>query len=347
MKSNILSLILMIGSMTPLWAAVQTDTHTYIVGSEENAVLSINRQTGQETVIPVGQYPISMVLHGGFGYVLNMNSHNVSVINLTTNTVTQTIPVGMKPQSMLIHGDIGYVVNVASSTVSVLDLQTHTVSDTVSLGLIDYMKIQGGIGYIYGERTTRIKLIDLRTNKVIGYLAYPHVQSIDFSDTHVYLGLKKYGPFYPTLASINLAKAAKTLGEFVSMMPEVFKLGEIESRLLPKEQNLFDTLPPYVLAQKIFWDVDTNKPLMDPKDILATLVTMKYPQKLLKSKDLGYWLRNRLHTAFFRTVWVGDIVEAKTMLTYFVQLRDPVITKLATYTFKKTPQGATNSTALD
>ena len=508
MKHFILAIALMMGSMTPLWAAVQTDTHTYIVGREENAVLAINRQTGQETLIPVGEFPQSMVIHATQGYVVNLSSNKISVIDLLTNTLTgrvpvgefpqsmvihgdegyvmnwgsddvsvidllthtvtgtipvgrwprsmvihgnqgyvvnrnsgtisvidllshtvtqtipvgegprsmviqgnqgyvvnelsnnisvidlltkvviQTIPVGRKPQSMVIHGDQGHVVN-SSNTVSVIDLKTHTVTGTIAVGrspqpmvihgdqgyvvvenrnsdnvsVIDLltntviqtipvgrkpqsMVIHGDQGYVRYNNSNDVTVIDLTTNKVIAKFKNPGNSKVDFSDTHVYLGLTKARPHYPTLVSYQKMKTYGLLGEFKTMMPDVFNLGEIEQRALKKE-NLFETLPPYVLAHNIFWDIDTDKPLMDPKDILATLVTMKYPQKLLQSKNLGNWLLNRLHTAFFQTVWMGDDAKAKTMLTYFVQLQDPVITKLATYTFKKTPQGATNSTALD
>ena len=469
MKNAILALALILGFSPNVWAAVQTDTHTYIVSEKDNAALAINRQTGQETIIKVGKEPISMVIHRNMGYVVNEFKHGISVIDLKTNKVTQTIPVGRSPRSMVIHGDKGYVVNEGSNDVSVLDLKSNTVIHSITVGrfpvsmvihegvgyvmnhesngvsVLDLsrnevtktiavgrypqsMVIHGGMGYVVNYLSNTISVIDLQTNAVtqtipvgskpvsmvihggmgyvvnlasndvsvvdlhsntvtqtipvnqysqsmviyegVGYVENidyftvldlqtnrvattfknPDSKTIDFSDTHVYLGLKKYGPHYPTLASINLAKAEKTLGEFVAMMPEVFQLGEIEKRAFPKEANKFDTLPLYVLAQEIFWDLKTNEPFMDPKDILATLVTMKYPQKFLQTKA-GAWLRNRLHLAFFQTVWSGDEDKAKDMLTYFVQLQDPVITKLATYTFKgakkSSDQKATNSMDLN
>ena len=471
MKTIILVVALILGFSTNVWAAVQTDTHTYIVSEKNSAVLAINRQTGQETRIRVGQYPLLMVIHGGMGYVVNEYSNNVSVLDLKTNTVTQKIPVGEYPQSMVIHGEMGYLVNGGSNNVSVLNLKTNTVTQTIPVGgnprsiviheemgylvnhssanvsvlnlktnkvdqtipvgrqprsmvihegmgyVVNYgsntvsvldlqkntvtqtipvgidplsMVIHGDRGYVVNFNTDDVSVIDLQKNTVIhtipagqdpqpmviqgdwGYVANYGSQSvfvidlntntlagtfvnlgnmtIDFSDSHVYLGLEKARPLYPTLASINFAKAEKTLGEFVNMMPEVFKLGEIDKRSFPKEEIVFDTVPPYALAQEIFWDLKTGKPLMDPQDIIATLITMKYPQKFLKT-GAGVWLRNRLHMAFFQTVWMGDKDKAKSMLIYFVQLQDPVITNLATYTFKAPTQGsdqkATNSTDLN
>ena len=430
MKAIISALALILGLSTNLWAAVQTDTHTYIVSENENSVLAINRQTGEETKIPVGRHPRSMVIHGGMGYVVNEYSYNVSVIDLTlhkeaqtipvgnspqsmvihggmgyvvnygpntisvldlkSNTVTQTISVGERPQSMVIHGGMGYVVNYGSNTVSVLDLKSNTVTQTISVGerpqsmvihggmgyvvnsdsydvsVLDLitnrvtqtisvgssprsMVIHGEVGYVMNYASDDVSVIDLQTNSVITTFKNPNDTPIDFSDTHIYFGLKKDRPHYPTLSSISLAKAQRTLGEFVAIMPDVFQLGEFEQRKFPKERNEFDTLPLYLLAQKIFWDVNTDMPLMDPQDILATLITMKYPQRFLQTVP-GKWLRKRLHMAFFQTVWLGEKDKAKTMLKYFVQLQDPVITILAAYTFKaakkSSDQKATNSTDL-
>ena len=351
MKTIFIILALILGFSPNVWAAVQTDTHTYIVSKFDNAVLAINRQTGEETKILVGQYPLLMVIHGEKGYVVNRDSNNVSVLDLSTNEVTQTIPVGRNPESMVIHGDKGYITNWVSHTVSVLDLSTNEVIQTIPVGIGPRpMEIHGGMGYVVNWGSANVSVIDLRTNSVVTTFKNPGNKTIDFSDTHVYLGLNKYGPHYPTLASINRAKEQNTLGEFVAMMPEVFQLGEIEKRSFPKEENGFDILEFYTLAQEIFWDLKTGEPLMDPKDILATLITMKYPQRFLKT-EAGAWLRKRLHMAFFQTVWSGDKDKAQAMLTYFVQLQDPVITKLATYTFKgakkSSDQKATNSTDLD
>ena len=471
MRTLILALALILGISPNVRAAVQTDTHTYIVSKNDNAVLAINRQTGEKTKIPVGNCPQSMVIHGDRGYVVNYSSNSVSVINLETNYVSKTIDVGVDPKMMVIYGKYGYVVNRLSDSVSVIDLAADKMTGTIIVGHVPAsMVINGGLGYVVNRCSHSVSVINLQTNKVIetinvgekpqfmgihrgigyvlvsgsssivlvdlkehaviktinvGKLPYlmiiygdcgyvlnmqsntisvinletnavtetidlvknviymqihgqflylefigpmkigvvdlktntilikyikPKFSQVGFSETHVYLGLEKYSPLYPTLASVNLAKEKGTLGEFVAMMPEVFQLGEIEPRLFPKEENVFDTVPPYALAQEIFWDLKTGKPLMDPEDILATLVTMKYPQRFLKT-EAGVWLRKRLHMAFFQAVWVGDLDKAKAMLTYFVQLQDPVITSLATYTFKGATQGsdqkATNSTELN
>jgi YVTN family beta-propeller protein len=64
-----------------------------------------------------------------FAYVTNFNSHDVSVINTSTNTeVLPRIPVGTSPNAVAItpDGAFAYVVNFNSHDVSVIDTSTNT-----------------------------------------------------------------------------------------------------------------------------------------------------------------------------------------------------------------------------
>lgn len=60
MKLIIVFLALIFWFSPSLSAAVQTDTHTYIVCSNDNVVLAIDRKTGAEKIIAVGKFPISI-----------------------------------------------------------------------------------------------------------------------------------------------------------------------------------------------------------------------------------------------------------------------------------------------
>jgi YVTN family beta-propeller protein len=78
---------------------------------------------------------VAVVLSGAqavaatFGYVTNLDSATVSVINTTTNTSVATIPVGNGPSTIAVTPDGAhvYVVNVFDSTVSVIATGTNTV----------------------------------------------------------------------------------------------------------------------------------------------------------------------------------------------------------------------------
>jgi YVTN family beta-propeller protein len=68
--------------------------------------------------------------------VADQNSNNVSVIDISTNTVVATVPVGNTPERVAItpNGERVYVTNVVFNDVSVIDTTTNTVVATVPVG---------------------------------------------------------------------------------------------------------------------------------------------------------------------------------------------------------------------
>ena len=68
--------------------------------------------------------------NGSHLYVANSDSGAVSVINTTTNSVTNTISVGRNPEGLTLSpdGTDVYVANYDSNTVSVIDAATNTIS---------------------------------------------------------------------------------------------------------------------------------------------------------------------------------------------------------------------------
>ena len=69
-------------------------------------------------------------------YVTNNQSHNVSVIDTATNTVTATIPVGKQPSGIAFSPDGArvYVMNTGENTISIIDTATNAVTATITLG---------------------------------------------------------------------------------------------------------------------------------------------------------------------------------------------------------------------
>ena len=349
----------------------------YIINTNSASVLVLNLKTNTLTqTIPVGNRPKSMAIHSDFGYVVNKGSNTVSVIDLKSHTVTKTIAVGDMPFYIVIHKDHAYVQNMNSCTVSVINLVNNQVINTIRIGsthlpmhifrdtvyvenydaerivVLDLnlkrvskvipvkeyphsMIIHGNFGYVKSLFPSMYRIIHLKTNTVVGDLENPGELEIDFSDTHVYLGIRKLGPLCPTVDGICKMREANAFNEFVRMKPEIFNVGVVEPRLLPVEETPFDEMPNYLLAFMFC----TDGLCWDPKDILATLITMKYPQRFLKSEAARY-VRKWLYAGFFQTVWLGKKEKAQEMLKYFIQLKDPIISNLATYTLGyQTPQG--------
>ncbi len=68
-----------------------------------------------------------------FAYITNADSNNVSVLDISTNTVVTTIPVGSSPRGVAVSpaGTRVYVTNYISNDVSVIDTASNTVVATI------------------------------------------------------------------------------------------------------------------------------------------------------------------------------------------------------------------------
>ena len=71
-----------------------------------------------------------------FAYVTNFAPNNVSVIDLSNNTVVATVTVGATPLGIAItpDGAFAYVTNASDDNVSVIDLSNNTAVATVAVG---------------------------------------------------------------------------------------------------------------------------------------------------------------------------------------------------------------------
>ena len=117
---------------------------------------------------------------GPFVYVTNQGrfgeGNTVSVIDSSTNTVTDTIPVGAGPDSIAItpNGEFAYVANTSGFDISVIDLRTNTVVATIPLltKQARTIDIDPDGKYAYATHTTapelnNISVIEIATNTVV------------------------------------------------------------------------------------------------------------------------------------------------------------------------------------
>jgi YVTN family beta-propeller protein len=76
---------------------------------------------------------------GNKGYVSDWFDDNIKVVDLVSNTITNSIPTGSGPEQMVIYNDILFVCNVggwgSDSTVTVIDTQTDSVLTTIHVGI--------------------------------------------------------------------------------------------------------------------------------------------------------------------------------------------------------------------
>ncbi|MCK4233706.1 hypothetical protein KAX75_04705 [candidate division WOR-3 bacterium] len=109
----------------------------YVVNSGENNIQVIDLYL-LETVcmidVGVGQNPYHLATTDTLGFVTNLLTNTVSVINFKEYKVVDTIYVGVAPEGVLIQGNKAYVTNTGYSyggygqgTVSVIDINTMQV----------------------------------------------------------------------------------------------------------------------------------------------------------------------------------------------------------------------------
>jgi YVTN family beta-propeller protein len=130
-----------------------------------------------------------------FAYIPNINSNNVSVIDIENNMVVTSINVGSYPFGVAVSpdGKKAYVTNVDSDSVSVIDTPTHTVTATVPLVDSPYeiaINPQGTKVYVTSPDSNNVSVIDTANNTVIATMnvgSYPVGIAISPDGTKVYV----------------------------------------------------------------------------------------------------------------------------------------------------------------
>ena len=109
---------------------------------------------------------ISKACANDFAYVANQFEDNISVIDISTNTVTDTVSVGSFPNDIAItpDSDFAYVANSVSDNVSVIDTSTNTVIDTVTVGSEPFaiaITPDGDFAYVVNTSSDNVSVIDI------------------------------------------------------------------------------------------------------------------------------------------------------------------------------------------
>ena len=93
-----------------------------------------------------------IVFVGNKGYVTNLYTSSVAVIDLANYAVVKTIPVGENPEGIVFTNGKLFVANSgfgAGTTISVIDPQQGTVIDTISVAFNPTAEIVGADGNLY------------------------------------------------------------------------------------------------------------------------------------------------------------------------------------------------------
>jgi YVTN family beta-propeller protein len=147
-------------------------------------VIDTATETVDNTVIQVGREPLEIAINaaGTRAYVTNFSDNTVSVIDLGTNTVTETIEVGRGPNGLAVRPDGAevYVANLEEGTVSIIDTSTNTVRQTLTreleegnIGLRPQKVIfspDGTRAYVSNSLDFTVTIIDTATSNSINSL---------------------------------------------------------------------------------------------------------------------------------------------------------------------------------
>ncbi|WP_225028136.1 YncE family protein [Xinfangfangia pollutisoli] len=105
------------------------------VAEAEGVILVANRDGESVTLIrgavqqqiPVGHHPFGVTLNDGRGFVTDVLSDQVSVIDLASAAVIATIPTGERPYAVAFAAGRGFVTNQYAASLTVFDAQSLAV----------------------------------------------------------------------------------------------------------------------------------------------------------------------------------------------------------------------------
>lgn len=124
---------------------MQNDAHSDAAAEEGNSMdmsglaLFYDAQTNELIKeVKVGNHPAHIVftLDGKYALVTNNEDNNVSVIDISTFTVTNTVETGKGPHGFRISPDnkFAYIANMGEDTVSVINLENYTEEKKIQVG---------------------------------------------------------------------------------------------------------------------------------------------------------------------------------------------------------------------
>jgi len=159
----------------------------YVVNSGDNNVqlLNSNDLSPAGTIeLGVGNNPMQIAFSGQKGYVSNLFTNTVSVIDLTTGQVGTPIPVGNGPTPIAVVGGKVFVGNTnydfaaggfQQGTVSLINPATDQVTNTIPVGTNPSAMAVDGSGRLhvvctgdYASVTGEVWVIDPDTEQVVG-----------------------------------------------------------------------------------------------------------------------------------------------------------------------------------
>jgi large repetitive protein len=174
--------ILNVGALPTGIAA--TNSTAYVANASSNTVSVINLAVSPPVVsgppISVGAFPAALALSGDNSqlFVANFHGNSLSIVNTSTDAVTNTVPVGSNPDAVLEVGSSVYVSNLESGTLSVVNPANGTAGTPITLpsggsgqAAPSGMAAIGSILYVEDVRNGRVDEVNTANGSTTGTVA--------------------------------------------------------------------------------------------------------------------------------------------------------------------------------
>lgn len=121
--------LVVVGMMSPLWAAIVTPTHIYFTSPLDHKVMVIDRKSGEETPIDVGDFPLDIIQFRDYGYIYYKKG-GISVMDLESSKLIKKIEIPWDIKKVHIKGHHAFVDGFDAKQYAVVDLlQDRIVKD--------------------------------------------------------------------------------------------------------------------------------------------------------------------------------------------------------------------------
>ena len=106
------------------------------IATTTRSPLSTRRHSTRVAIVPVGRHPFGVTIdaRGERAYTANVESDDVSVVDLATRQTIATIPVGKRPYSVALAQGRGFVADQSGESVSVFDDATLKPISRIKVG---------------------------------------------------------------------------------------------------------------------------------------------------------------------------------------------------------------------
>ncbi|MDB5031396.1 gliding motility-associated C-terminal domain-containing protein [Mucilaginibacter sp.] len=135
------------------------------------------------TAINTGTVPVTATITatpvtGGTAYIANSGDGTISLIDVRTNTLTNTLPVGSNPFEVSVTpgGAWLYISNPDANMVSVLNTTTNAIEKTITVGYqpVDLVVSPDGTTvYVVNSGDNTVSIINTATKTVTGLISLP------------------------------------------------------------------------------------------------------------------------------------------------------------------------------